>query len=140
MAVCKNCEQPIFWALQVTSSSGFGSGGGTRWRPCELESLRGDEPMLESERGPYLDFRSYFVGHRCGLRMKGAPEPQVTHFGTVASPFGPHATLFVTPNAPIEVVRAAYKALAKLHHPDFGGSQERMIAINQAYEAITGND
>jgi hypothetical protein len=139
MASCKNCEQPIFWALQRLSGSP-GEWGSTRWRPCELESLRGDEPMLESERGPYLDFRSYFVGHRCGLRMKGAPERETTHFTTVYSLNNPHATLFVLPNAPIEVVQAAYRALAKLYHPDFGGPPERMIAINQAYEEITGGD
>lgn len=48
----------------------------------------------------------------------------------------PHEILFVTPNAPMEVVSAAYKALAKIHHSDIGGSDEKMTEINIAYQTI----
>jgi hypothetical protein len=57
------------------------------------------------------------------------PPPQ-----SIASPF---QTLYLLPNAPPEVVKAAYKALAKIHHPDARGSSERMIEINRAFEVIT---
>lgn len=36
---------------------------------------------------------------------------------------------------PQEVTRA-YRALARLHHPDTGGDPDRMKAINAAYELI----
>ncbi|HEY7182350.1 MAG TPA: J domain-containing protein [Blastocatellia bacterium] len=45
-------------------------------------------------------------------------------------------TLHLLDSAPPEVVRAAYKALALLHHPDAGGDQEQMTAINLAYEVL----
>jgi hypothetical protein len=55
---------------------------------------------------------------------------------SIASPF---QTLYLLPNAPPEVVKAAYKALAKIHHPDARGSSEKMIEINRAFEVITQN-
>jgi DnaJ-class molecular chaperone len=59
------------------------------------------------------------------------PPPQ-----SIASPF---QTLYLLPNAPPEVVKASYKALAKIHHPDARGNSEKMIAINRAFEIITQN-
>jgi hypothetical protein len=47
-----------------------------------------------------------------------------------------HATLFVTADAPPEVIRAAYKALALLYHPDKGGSVTKMQALNSAMDAL----
>ena len=38
-----------------------------------------------------------------------------------------------------KVIRAAYRALARKHHPDFGGSPERMAVINNAW-AVLGNE
>lgn len=50
----------------------------------------------------------------------------------------PHySTLYVMPNAPACVVEAAYRALAKEHHPDRGGSTATMQRINDAYDAIS---
>ena len=51
---------------------------------------------------------------------------------------GPHAVLGVTADAPVEVIRAAYRALALKHHPDHGGTVEKMREINLAYAAICG--
>jgi hypothetical protein len=49
----------------------------------------------------------------------------------------PHATLWLLPGAPPELVRAAFKCLATLFHPDKpGGDEERMKAINRAYEKL----
>jgi hypothetical protein len=47
------------------------------------------------------------------------------------------ATLYVTADAPSEVVQGAYRALAKLHHPDLGGDGTTMRLINHAYEVLT---
>jgi curved DNA-binding protein CbpA len=38
----------------------------------------------------------------------------------------------------MEVVRAAYKALVFIHHPDRGGSTARMQEINAAFGEIKG--
>ena len=44
--------------------------------------------------------------------------------------------LHLRPTAPPELVDAAYKCLARLHHPDRGGSTATMQAINAAAEQI----
>lgn len=49
-----------------------------------------------------------------------------------------YEVLQVRRGAEPEVIRAAYRALARKHHPDFGGSPERMAAINEAW-AILGD-
>lgn len=46
------------------------------------------------------------------------------------------ATLFVADDAPLEVVRGAYRALAKIYHPDRGGDAGSMRLINRAYEVL----
>jgi curved DNA-binding protein CbpA len=41
------------------------------------------------------------------------------------------------PSAPPELIRAAFKCLATIFHPDKpGGDDERMKAINRAYEKL----
>jgi hypothetical protein len=47
-----------------------------------------------------------------------------------------YMTLGVLPSAPRTVVEAAYRALAKDAHPDVGGSEARMQALNAAMTAI----
>lgn len=51
-----------------------------------------------------------------------------------------YAVLGVTSTAPQEVIRAAYRAMARLHHPDVSkhrASEQSMMAdINQAYEVL----
>jgi len=49
----------------------------------------------------------------------------------------PYTALWLLPGAPLEVIRAAYKALATLHHPDKpSGDDEKMKAINSAYQQL----
>ncbi len=47
-----------------------------------------------------------------------------------------YTTLFLLPDAPVEVVRAAYRALAMKHHPDLGGDVRAMQTIIAAYEQL----
>lgn len=47
--------------------------------------------------------------------------------------------LYLIPNTPLEIVRAVYKALAMLYHPDRGGDTAKMQEINLAYKAILGD-
>lgn len=48
----------------------------------------------------------------------------------------PFSVLFVAEDAPIEVVKAAYRVLAAVYHPDHGGSNDQMVKLNEAYEKI----
>ena len=48
----------------------------------------------------------------------------------------PFAVLHLRPDAPREVVKAAHRALCKLHHPDVGGGDQRMQDINEAYALL----
>ena len=49
-----------------------------------------------------------------------------------------HRVLGVRPSATREEIRSAYRKLAMQHHPDHGGTVEKMREINAAYDAIVG--
>lgn len=59
-----------------------------------------------------------------------APTPTPASSGDV------YAVLCVRTDAPLEVCEAAYRALVKRHHPDSGGSNQAMQALNQAITII----
>ena len=44
--------------------------------------------------------------------------------------------LFVTADAPREVLTAAYRALVRIHHPDAGGDPHQFRLIDEAYKAL----
>jgi len=48
----------------------------------------------------------------------------------------PWATLHLLPSAPPELITAAHRCLAKLHHPDAGGSTATMQLINAAADRV----
>ncbi len=51
-----------------------------------------------------------------------------------------YRVLEVDPAADAAVIRAAYRVLARVHHPDLpGGSHARMVEINQAW-SVLGDD
>jgi hypothetical protein len=70
--------------------------------------------------------------HHRRQEQKWQPPPPPTQ--SIALPF---ATLHLLPDAPPEVVKASYKALAKIYHPDVRGDSAKMVEINRAYETIT---
>lgn len=49
---------------------------------------------------------------------------------------GPFAVLHLLPTAPSEVIRAVYKTLAVMYHPDTGGDEEQMKRLNAALDEI----
>ena len=62
-----------------------------------------------------------------GQRRRLAPQPAgVDHY----------AVLGVSPLATEAQIKAAYRALVKLHHPDLGGDAQRILALNAAWEAL----
>ncbi len=48
----------------------------------------------------------------------------------------PYATLQVIESADPEVIRAAYRALARRFHPDVGGDATRMAEVNEAWGVL----
>jgi hypothetical protein len=50
----------------------------------------------------------------------------------------PWTILHLRPTAPLELVTAAHRCLAKLHHPDAGGNTTTMQSINAAVDQIRG--
>ena len=47
-----------------------------------------------------------------------------------------YEVLQVNPRAEVEVIRAAYRALARKYHPDHGGDARRMVALNDAWDVL----
>ncbi len=48
-----------------------------------------------------------------------------------------YATLHLLPTAPPELIKAAYRCLALMNHPDRGGNTESMQQINSAYAQLS---
>jgi curved DNA-binding protein CbpA len=51
-----------------------------------------------------------------------------------------YEVLQVHPRAEAEVIRAAYRTLARKYHPDHGGDALRMIALNDAWDVLGDPD
>jgi len=47
-----------------------------------------------------------------------------------------YAVLGVEPDADTATIRRAYRALARRHHPDFGGDVSAMATINEAWHVL----
>lgn len=58
------------------------------------------------------------------------------HDAHVAAPRDYYEILHVQPSADPDVVAAAFRALARKHHPDRGGATERMAELNEAWAVL----
>jgi molecular chaperone DnaJ len=52
----------------------------------------------------------------------------------------PYTLLGVSPQASTAEIRAAYRALVKRHHPDAGGEDDTILALNAAWEVLRDGD
>ncbi len=52
------------------------------------------------------------------------------------TPVDPYAVLGVSPAATAAEIKAAYRTLVKRHHPDAGGDDTRIVALNAAWEVL----
>ena len=118
---CRTCFGTIAWVFEEDAG---------RWCPVEPESL--DEEFDEEYHGGVLR-EDWHVSHRC-------PRPKPRRAERKA-PEGDwrFERLHLLPDAPKEVIDAAYRALARMMHPDVGGSNEQMQGPNEAYESIKKN-
>ena len=67
-------------------------------------------------------------------RCQTPPPPVVPR--KITRPEQAYQALYLLPTAPPEVVRAAYRALALLLHPDRGGNEEAFQHLQTAYEVL----
>jgi hypothetical protein len=101
--------------------------------------------VCESQAGGYLDIFDNFreVARDAGLiddgRQRQQEQPKPPPQRETLSSFG---AMYLRDNAPNEVVDAAYRALAKMRHPDLARDDvdrrertEAMKRLNTAYEA-----
>lgn len=51
-----------------------------------------------------------------------------------------YAVLGVSPAATTAEIKAAYRTLVKRHHPDAGGDERRIVALNAAWEVLGDGD
>ena len=64
----------------------------------------------------------------------------LTILGAMLTAVDPYHVLQVSPDAEPEVIQAAYRALARKHHPDVGGSELQMAVLNAAWETLRSED
>ncbi len=96
------------------------------WMINNWDCLNG---WLDELRRSY-DIETEFSSEQANRQPPPPPKQNLT---------SPYQTLYLLPNAPPEVIKASYKALAKIYHPDARGNHEKMIEINRAFEIITQN-
>jgi DnaJ-domain-containing protein 1 len=114
-----------------------------------LEALKQEIPRRFRKFDPAR--RRWFIDKDCQAELKrwarrmrfevGADVIYEEKAGHARSPAGhrlsdAYATLHLLPNAPPELVKAAYRCLAMIHHPDRGGETEAMQRINSAYARL----
>lgn len=97
-------------------------------------------------RQPYVDSTleiaaQHFDGMRRLYAEQPAPSTESGHaieecLRRVRLYYREEAILYVIHDAPWPVIQAAFRATAKLAHPDTGGSNEAMTLVNLAYETL----
>ena len=88
-------------------------------------------------RAVYLTLEGIRMAYKRGLGdILTGTVSQMLKLGAGAVTRDPYEVLGVRPDAPMEVIEASYRALAKSAHPDAGGSDEAMSELNEAMERV----
>lgn len=118
-------EPHVLWAATLTRS----------YYP-DVTEVRSAEFTEKQARTGYQSRSQWRSNYQSGSYDFGSRKATGNPSSNGSSVSTDHQTLFVTPDAPKEVIMSAYRALAKLNHPDKGGDVKQMEAINLAYERI----
>jgi hypothetical protein len=98
-----------------------------RWKASERRAYE------QPQANPYLDPRAFEEL----LRQAAGRNYFRTPGGSLSPTLTPHQTLGVCQGAPHVVIRAAFRALAGVYHPDKPeGSTEKMQKLNAAFAAV----
>lgn len=109
-----------------------------RWTKVR-DNLRAIGKTLEAMRG--IERWGAVTNEQAFQGLESLPPPtQATRATAVAHQLEPHEVLGVSPEAPEDVVRAAFRALARKAHPDQGGSEAALKRLVNAKEAMLGDD
>lgn len=93
-----------------------------------IDSTKGvAEPQVSDWKERWEAWKS--TSHKRGER-ENRPPPRLKPVSNAFS------VLYVTSNAPPEVIKAVYRTLASIHHPDKGGDTAVMQQINEAYNEL----
>lgn len=104
------------------------------WGSTFIDSVGGvAEPQSSSWKEPWDVWRN--SKDKQFQRERKSADSGWDIIGSKPSPSA-YATLYVTQDAPRQVIEAAFRVLAKLHHPDSGGDTETMSRINQAFQEL----
>ena len=68
--------------------------------------------------------------------LQGVLDKEKFNYNISKKDISPYSILYITPNAPDFIIKAAYKALAFKYHPDRGGDADKFQEVRSAYEAI----
>lgn len=105
------------------------------WPLINLDAY--DSPEMREERQRHQQWRQSQSGYQRQqdqqYRQQSSGQWQP---GASSGTRSDYAMLFVTDDAPPEVIKAAYKALAIKYHPDRGGDTVAMQAVNAAYDRL----
>ena len=154
---CTQCGGRFYWFRGTQGVSYRVDADSIEWGEIEWvpEDANYDVPRFRRSKG--------HVEHACGAeefrarerkerggRPRGErrtytpPPPPPPPFGDRSPPprprrvqEDPFAVLGVAPSTPLGEIRRVYRKLAFTHHPDKGGSEDRMKRINAAYDAVT---
>ena len=70
--------------------------------------------------------------------VEDVPLSDPRHYTAIRSALDPYEVLGIDNDATIEVVKAAYHRLARIHHPDRGGDRDAFQRISAAHDALIG--
>ena len=101
----------------------------------ETEEERADREARERVRAQEQQQKERSRTHR-QTHKRPRQEAAAPHSGQQMTAALAYRTLYLTPEAPPEMIQAAFRTLAKLHHPDVGGETQVMALINEAYNFL----
>lgn len=110
-------------------------------RMCDAKRARyrGAPDVTDAELRAAVDAFAAAVKKHCGEPYMGPrPHPFVSFMEKLNGAGAWWTVLGVSETATPEQLRAAYRKLAREHHPDRGGSVAKMVEINAAFGRATG--
>lgn len=104
------------------------------WPLIDLNAY--DSPEMAEERKRHQQWRQSQSGYGQQQSNQYRQQSSGQWQPGASSSRSDYAMLFVTDDAPPEVIKAAYKALAIKYHPDRGGDTVAMQAVNAAFDRL----